>query len=359
MGGLNLKFFLFEEGTFSGFDKTMSHRRRNVMKKSGQMFFVAVVILFILSMGWVSQIECQEKYPTRAIDIIVPFSPGGSTDLGARIVSAYLKTKWGVPVNVVNKPGGNTLPACVEVFQAKPDGYTILADGLGSSSMLPLVVKELPFKVTDRTFIAAMSHFPFVFAVAPDSPFKNLKDLEAEAKMDPGSFTWASLGGAALHDFAFRQFFKAIGIDVLKTKPIMSKGGSEAVVLTAGRHVKVGGGSAPTCFSPLKGGIIRGIGITSAKRWPELPDLPTAVEQGFTSVKVTQWIGISGPSNLPLHITAIWDKVIQEMLQDPKIISQLSNIGAIPFYLNPRETREFVRKETEEVADLWGKERPL
>jgi len=264
----------------------------------------------------------------------------------------------GCPVNVVNKPGGNTLPACVEVFQARPDGYTILADGLGSSSMLPLVVKDLPFKVMDRTFIAAMSHFPFVFAVAPDSPFKNLKDIEAEAKKDPGAFTWASLGGAALHDFAFRQFLKAIGVDVLKTKPIMSKGGSEAIVLTAGKNVKVGGGSAPTCFSPLKGGIVRGIGITSEKRWPELPDIPTAVEQGFPSVKVTQWIGFSGPPNLPAPITAMWDKVVQEMVQDQKIISQLSNIGAIPFYLNPQATKDFVKKEMEEVADLWGKERP-
>src|SRR4030042_314663 len=174
------------------------------MNKSSQMFFLAFTILLILSMGLASQGECQEKYPTRAIDIIVPFSPGGSTDLGARIVSIHLKNKWGFPVNVVNKPGGNTLPACVEVFQAKPDGYTFLADGLGSSSMLPLVVKDLPFKVMDRTFIAAMSHFPFVFAVAPDSPFKNLKDIEAEAKKDPGSFTWTSLGGAALHDYAFR-----------------------------------------------------------------------------------------------------------------------------------------------------------
>ncbi len=152
-------------------------------------------VLIIMLAGWIGEVQSQEKYPTRAIDIIVPFSAGGSTDLTARVVSAYLRKKWGVPVNVINKSGGNTVPAGLEVYSAKPDGYTLLLDGTPSFSMLPAVVKNLPFDLMKRTFFASIGICPLIFSVHPDSPFQNMKDAEAEAKKDPENFTWTSLGG--------------------------------------------------------------------------------------------------------------------------------------------------------------------
>jgi tripartite-type tricarboxylate transporter receptor subunit TctC len=310
-------------------------------------------VTFVLSM-WVSQAESQEKYPTRAIEIIVPFSPGGSTDLMARIIAPFMSKKWGVPVNVVNKPGGNTVPACLEVYNARPDGYTMLMDGTPSATLVVAAVKNLPFKIMDRTFIAMIDTCPMLIMVSPNSPFKSLKDLEAEAKRDPEKLTWTSLGGAGNQDLAVRQFLKAIGVDVTKTKPVMSKGGTEPITLTAGGHVKIGSSTVATALPAIGGGMIRPIVVTSKTRMSQLPDVPTTAELGYPTVTSQNWHGISGPPNLPVSIVNIWNKALEEVVQDADAISKMNNIGAISFYHNARETREMVQKEIEEVRELWG-----
>jgi tripartite-type tricarboxylate transporter receptor subunit TctC len=331
-----------------GKEKTMYQR-----KKFFSMILFSVLILFITV--WTGQVGAQEKYPTRGIDIIVPFTPGGATDLVERVLASYLNRKWGVPINVINKPGGNTVPACLEAYNAKPDGYTLLGDSNPSSSMLPIVVRNLPFKIMDRTFIAIAAVTPMIIIVPSSSPIKSLKELEGEAKKGPETFTWTSLGGAGAQDFTSRQFLKAIGIsDVSKTKPIMSQGGAQAVVLTAGGNVKMGVGTTSGAIPAISGGTVRPLAITSKTRYPDLPDVPTTTELGYPTVKCLFWIGVSGPPNLPTQILDKWDKALQEMLKEPEVISKLKNVGAVPFYHNPQEMKDYVMKETEEVAILWG-----
>jgi tripartite-type tricarboxylate transporter receptor subunit TctC len=325
------------------------YRRRN-------WFFSALLslIIVLVLLGGIRQVQSQEKYPTRAIDIIVPFGPGGSTDLVTRVLAAYVKELWGLPVNVINKPGGNTVPACLEVYGAKPDGYTLLADCSPSSTMLPAVVKNLPFKIMDRTFIASASIFHLIFMVPASSPFTSLKELEAEAKKDPENFTWASLGGAAQQDYGTRQFFKAIGVDVSKTKPVMSQSGSLAMQLTAGGHVKMGSSATGSALSGIRGGMVRPLAVTAKERFPDLPDIPTTAELGYPTLTSSQWNGVSGPPNIPPYIIEAWNKAIQKAVKDPKFIAQLRNVGSTPFYLNSYDTKEYVRKETEEVEKTYG-----
>lgn len=311
-----------------------------------------VTVLCLLSLGGTGY--AQAKYPSKPIDIIVPFSAGGSTDLTARIEAAYLSKKWGVPVNVVNKAGGNTVPACFEVYRANPDGYTLLADGNGSSSMLPNAVRELPFKIMDRTFIAMTALIPEVVIVASNSPFKTLKDVETFAKQSPEKLTWTSLGGTSPIDFVVRQFLKAIDVDVAKTKAVISQGGSQAVVHIAGGHVMLGVSSVSSALPAMKAGTIKALALTSKTRFPDLPDLPTTAEAGYPGVNAVQWVGVSGPPKLPSGVIELWDKALQELLRDPDTIGKLRNIGAVPFYHNTSATREFVTKEEEEVRKLWA-----
>jgi tripartite-type tricarboxylate transporter receptor subunit TctC len=223
-------------------------------KIRGSFIVILFLMAFLIVAGWSGPVQSQEKYPTRAIEIICPYNPGASTDLVDRITAAYLNRKWGVPINVVNKPGGNTVPACLEVYNAAPDGYTLFGDSLPATSQLPIVVKNLPFKIMDRTFIGMMALSPMVVMVPSTSPIKSMKELEAEAKKDPGNFTWTCLGGSAAIDFTLRQVFKAFDVDVSKTKPIMCQGGSQAAVLTAGGHVKMGGGTVSGALPGIKGG---------------------------------------------------------------------------------------------------------
>jgi len=341
-----------------GFEVKLSdgERGESVVNQWRRWFLWSLLcmMIFICLIGGVNSVQSQEKYPTRSIEIIVPYAPGGGTDLSARIIAAYLSRRWGVPVNVVNKPGGNTVPACLEVYKAAPDGYTMLQDGLGSGPLVEVVVKNLPFKIMDRTFIGVATGVAMFIVVPPNSPYMNMKDLETDAKKDPGNFSWTSLGGAAAQDYTGRKFLKVIGVDVHKTKPIMSQGASQAIVLTAGGNVKMGVGSTSASLPAIKGKTVRGIATTSKSRWPDLQDVPTTAEQGFSGVNVQDRYGPSGPPNLPQHIVEIWNKALEEMVKDPEVLTKMRNTGFTPFYLNAKEMREQVTRETEEVRELWG-----
>ena len=326
------------------------------MDKRRKRFFLTILsflIIPIMLTGWVIQAQSQPKYPTRAIDLICPFAPGGTTDLWSRFFSDFLKKKWDVPVNVINKTGGGSVPANFEVYKAAPDGYTLLADSQASCSFLEVGIKDLPFKVMDRTFIASVSVAPSVIICSPKLPLKNLKELEAEVKRDPENFTWASTGSAGTSDFLQRQFFKAIGVDVAKTKPIITRGMGEANTMIAGGHIKMGSDAAPTAYPHVKGGLVRALAITY--KMPDLyPDLLTTQEQGYPTVNAVWWFGFSGPPNLPSHIVSRWEEALQEILKDPGFVSKMKNSGGILLYRNPREIREHVRKEMEQAAELWG-----
>ncbi len=323
-------------------------------KRKQHLFGVILSVLFILILsGWAGPVYSQDKYPTRPIELIVPYTPGGGTDIYARQAANYLKKMWGVPINVVNKPGGRGIPAILEVYQATPDGYTMLQDGSSSASMLAVATaesKDLPFEIMNRTFVAIHSANPFVFFVPSTSPFKTLKDFIGEAKKNPKEVSYTA--GAPSVEFGLRQLFSAIGADISKAKSVMVKGASEAVILAAGGHITIGAAALPTTLPAIKAQTIRPLLITSKNRWPDVPDLPTSSELGYPQVNFMHWNGIAGPPKLPSHISNIWDKAIQDLLKDPGFLSQLKNTGAVPLYLNSKEMAERVRKETEEALKL-------
>lgn len=323
-------------------------------KEKRWLWAVLLIVLTFLLIGWSDQVQAQKKYPTRAIDIIVPFGPGAATDLSARIMADFLKRKWSVPVNVLNKPGGNGIPACLEVHQAPPDGYTLLAENTNSATMVKTVMKDLPYEVMDRTFIAMTSAAYMIVIVPYASPFKNLADVIASVKKDPENFTWSSLGGTGTQDVTALQLFKTIGIDVSKTKPIISTGGAQAVTMTAGGNVKMGVGTTGNVAAALDGKMIRLLAITSKTRQPSLPDVPTFVELGYPSVNSVYWMGVSGPPKIPSDIVDRWNETLREMTKDAKYNERMKNIGIMIRYVGPSEMKEFILKELGEMAELVG-----
>lgn len=317
------------------------------------LWIIFLSALVILSVGWSKEAQCQTKYPNHAIDIVVPFNAGGGTDAAARLPASYLSKKWGVPVNVINKPGGNTLPAVLDIYAAKPDGYTIFMDSSPSSSMLDVVITDLPIKVMDRTFIAMTSSYQQIFIVPSTSPYKTLNDLVADVKRNPADFTWSSGGGASGQDFMFRQFFKAVGVDIAKTKPVMYSGGSQITAAVGGGHIKVGSTNVITARPSVQAGLVKILAITR-ERHPDFANVPTMAELGYPSVNFTAWFFLSGPPKMPSSIVKVWDTTIKEMLSDKDFRAQFKNIGFNSNYMNADETKEVVKKESEEVAVLWG-----
>lgn len=316
-----------------------------------RLAFLAGSLFLILG---VSHAAAQDKYPSKAIELIVPFAAGGSTDLGGRVLAQQLEAKWKVPVRIINKPGGNTVPAVSEVMRASTDGYTLLMDGPPQSSMLETVVKNLPFKTTDRTYVAIAAYTPMKFVVPYDSPFKTLKDAADAVKQDPSTFTWTSLGGAGAQDMAFRLFFKANDVDVRKTRAIQLKGGSEAITMTAGGHVKLGVGSYSSIAAPMDAKRIRVLAVAAPERWPNLPDTPTTGEAGFPSVEVLYWIGVSGPPNLPPEIVKVWDDAMQELAKSQAYRDGLLKVGLLPLYNDAKRMAERIKKEAAETEALYA-----
>jgi tripartite-type tricarboxylate transporter receptor subunit TctC len=181
-----------------------------------------------------------------------------------------------------------------------------------------------------------------------------MKDLEVEVKKNPENFTWATYGGAGVLDIPQRQWFKAIGVDYSKTKPVMIQGGPHTAQMIGGGHIMMGFVSLASGGSALRGGIVRPLAVASQKRDPGFPDIPTTGEQGYPTVITEHWEGTSGPPNLPQPIVTAWEEALQDFLKEPETVSKLKNVPITPDYLNSRDFREFVRKQTEEVAALWN-----
>jgi tripartite-type tricarboxylate transporter receptor subunit TctC len=173
----------------------------------------------------------------------------------------------------------------------------------------------------DRTFMGIFAAAPLAFTVPADSPYKTLKEVEMEAKRSPEEFTWTSTGGTGTQDYGTRQFLKAIEVDILKTKPIMSQSGAQSAALSGGGHVKLGANVVSSAISTIKGGMIRALAVLGKTRVAELPDVPTTTEVGYPTITAMGWSGSSGPPKLPSHIAEKWEKTLEEMVKGREVIS--------------------------------------
>ena len=334
--------------------KTKFMREDGMNRVKGISMAALVCVVLVVLAGFVNQVYGAEKYPTRAIDIIVPFGPGGSTDMATRILADELKKMWGVPVNVINKLGGNAVPGTMEALNAKPDGYTILADSVITSSWLPIVAQASSITIPDRTYLAMTVTTPFIFYVPASSPIKTMKDLEADIKKDPGAFTWPSGGGASAADIAMKQFLNAIGVDVNKTRPVPMQSAAQSVTLIGSGAVKICLLGLTSGITNTKAGIIKPVGVASKKRVAEIADVPTTAEAGYPSVEVEFWSGLSGPAKMPDYIVEIWSKAIADLMKNPGVLSKIKATAALPYYHDAAEFKKYVAHETDAVVKLYG-----
>ncbi|MDE3100634.1 MAG: tripartite tricarboxylate transporter substrate binding protein [Chloroflexota bacterium] len=292
------------------------------------------------------------SYPTRAITIISGYDASGTTSLVARMMAQYLSKQWNVPINIVNKPGGNTVPAQVDVYGSKPDGYTLYADNIGSTAILSITNPKLPFNIMDRTFIATISSNSMLLYDAPGSPLKTLKDVAADAQKDPSTFTWTGTGVA---EIPARQFFQEAKVDMTKTKEVNSSGSGGGLQLGAQGSVKLAIAAVGPSIPLAQAGKIQPLAIASAKRWPDLPNVPTTAEAGFPDVQIVSWIGLSGPPGLPADVVQKWDSAIPGMLKDPAIQAQIKKFASVPDFRDSQAMKTEVGKELANVQALWKK----
>jgi tripartite-type tricarboxylate transporter receptor subunit TctC len=336
--------------------QNQNRERGDAMREGTAKFGIVLgVICGLLSValpGGVGDAQAA-AYPAKGIDLIVPFAPGAGTDLMGRVVAEALAKRWKSPVNVVNKPGGNTVIGVAEMMRSKPDGYTLLVDSPGSSSM-QVGMTDLPYKVEDRVFVGRAATSPMALVVPQNSPWKSLKDVAEAATKDPAGLSWTSLGGASGVDLVMRQFFAAAAIDVTKAKMVTYPGAAPAINAVAGGHVLFGAATAGAVLPLVSGGNMRAIAVTSPDRVKELPDVATTGQQGFPAVNVVYWIGFSGPPGLPAQVVQAWAEAISEVLKEPEVITKLARITSGPAFLGPEEFKQFIQSEGRAVQQLIG-----
>jgi tripartite-type tricarboxylate transporter receptor subunit TctC len=298
--------------------------------------------------------EAQQQYPSKPVDIIVPWNAGSSTDLVPRLVAPYISKAFGVAINVINKPGGSGVIGTHEALRAKPDGYTMLADGMPVSVHIG-AWKNLPYDPKNRTFVARFVVQPFTIVVKADSPWKSIADVEQEVRKNPKTFRWSWIGGGGGVDIVTAQLkaeFTRKGVDLTETKTVTFTGTGAVMPALGGGHVDIAVGTRAAVNPMVSAGKARIIGISGAERYKGYPQVPSAFEQGYPGVSVGYWVGLFGPPNLPSDIVKTWQKAIKAVVNDPELDPKWDNLGAVPAYLEGAEFKEFILKEAEMIRTV-------
>jgi len=296
-----------------------------------------------------STLAAAQAWPSKPIKFIVPYPPGGTSDILARAVGQKLQEKWGQPVVVENKPGATGNIGADFVAKSPPDGYTMLVADIGSLAIAPSVVKELPFEpVKDFAPVVMVAYSPHLLVVHPSVPAKDVKELIALAKAKPDSLNFAvsGLGGANhLAGIEFEQRAK------IKWSYIPYKGGSQALTDMVGGQAQVMFNGMLATYPFVKDGKLKALAISSAKRFPAVPDIPTVAESGMPGFETGSYQGIVAPANTPAAIVKKMHDTVEEVLATPEMKERLDKAGAEVRPMSSEQFGTFIRTE----RDKWAK----
>ncbi len=291
-----------------------------------------------------------QQYPSRPVTVVVPFAAGGGSDLLARLVTQKLEARLGKAFIVENRPGAGTTLAAMQVVRAAPDGYTLMQ---GTSSTMAINVtmnKKLPYEpLKDLVPVALLSSSPFFLVVAADSPLKTVADVIAAAKAKPNGLNYGSGGPGSMHHLSTELLQSLAGIQMTHvpykaTPPAMND-------LIAG-HIQLLFGDTTSTLPMIQQGKLRGIAVTTAKRSPAAPDIPTVAETvpGFESAS---WQMLLAPGATPPEVIALLNREVHAIFTDPAVIAELTRRGVGPAVTGPpAEVIGFVKKEIVRWGDV-------
>jgi tripartite-type tricarboxylate transporter receptor subunit TctC len=290
-----------------------------------------------------SRTQSAAPYPSRPVTVVVPFPPGGGTDVGARLVAQKLSLKWGQPVIVENRGGAAGRVGAELVAKAKPDGYTLLVGNVGTQSVNPALYKKMPYD-PDKAFapIGMIAELPLVMLVTPSLPWKSVKDVVEAAKKDPGKITFASSGAGGAPHLAGEIFQQASGTKMLH---VAYKGGGPAALDLMAGHVNIYFGTVLESVGHVKSGKLKGLGVTSATRSPALQELPTIAESGFAGFDTGSWIGMLAPAGTPASIINKISADLREVLALPDTKNTLITQGATPWPMTPEQFAQRIKSD--------------
>lgn len=289
-----------------------------------------------------------DDFPGKPIRIVVPFPPGGATDAAARLVATKMSEKWGQPVVVDNRAGAGGNVGSDLVAKSAPDGYTLVMGVTGSHAINTSLYSKMPYDpVADFVPISQVAVVPNVLVVHPSVPARNLAELVALAKREPGKLNYASLGNGTAAHLGMEMLKSAAGIDIAH---VPYKGSAPAVSDLLGGQVQMMVDGLPSALPHVKAGQLRAIALTSLHRAPALPDLPTIAET-YPGFYADAWSGLFAPKGTPQPIVDKLSNEVQRILRLPDVRDKLAALGAEPVGSTQAEFAAHLKRE----IDKWAK----
>jgi tripartite-type tricarboxylate transporter receptor subunit TctC len=291
----------------------------------------------------------QVKFPQRSITLVVPSAPGGSTDFTARLISDGLGRALGQPVIVDNKPGGSGNIGNQLVARAKPDGYTLLVAYSGYQVGNPHLFKQTGWDpIKDFAPIAMLTRAPQVIAARSTLPANTLQELIAYAKANPGKLNYASSGNGSIQHIAGELLKQLTGTSITH---IPYRGAGPAVQDLMAGTVDLFITTPASVLSQIQSGRLKALAVTSAKRLPSLPNVPTAAEAGLKGYELDSWFALYGPAGMPPEIVQQLNTEVAKVLQSPDVRKRAEDSGTSVEVMNPQQLADYTKKE----LDRWGK----
>jgi tripartite-type tricarboxylate transporter receptor subunit TctC len=307
------------------------------------MRIVFALSLFALMLAAAPSPAAAQAYPARPIRIIVPYPPGGTSDILARSLSEQLASSLGQPVVVENKPGSNGNVGADFVAKSPPDGYTLLLADIGALAISPSVYPTLPFDpVRDFAPVTMIAYSPHILVVHPAVSVNSVQELVALAKTKPGKLNFAISGVGGAPHLAGVEFALRTGV---KWEYIPYKGGSQAIADVAGGQADVTLNGMLATYPLVKGGRLKLLAVSSARRMSAIPDVPTIAESGLPGFETGSWQGVVAPAGTPPDIIARLNGEIGRILAAPEMRDKLGNQGAEVRTNSANDFAAFIRTE--------------
>jgi len=289
----------------------------------------------------------QAPWPNRVVRIIVPFPPGGGTDLLARLIAQHLHSRLGQPFVVENKAGGAGVLGTQEVARATPDGYTLAVNSSGPITIFPQLM-SVPYDPI-RSFepVALPAVTPLILVAPPDSPSRKFDELIQRARREPGRLNMCNIGPGSPSQLVALMFVRAFHLDMAH---VPYRGSGPALNDAMGGHCDLLFDSGTSSLPLVRSGTLRALAVTSVRRLPDLSEIPTVMESGAPGFEATAWSAMFAPSGTPVEIVDLLNREFRAFMATPAQQQRLADAGSLPLDLSPVQFTEFLQRE---IA-AWG-----
>jgi tripartite-type tricarboxylate transporter receptor subunit TctC len=309
-----------------------------------------IVTLVTLTLGWPAPgPRAQGRYPTRPIELIIPFPPGGPADTAARIIQPPLSAALGVPVVLINKPGGGGALGGDYVAKAKPDGYTVFAATNAPITIAPAIQPDISYRPSDFAAVGSSMADLGVIVARAGSPWKTLEEFVDYAKKNPGKLSYGSPGLGTVSFFMVELFKVSYGLDVTH---VPFQGGGPVKNAIMGGHVTIASSGLNSLAPLIKSGDLIPLVTSASQRVTGFADVPTLAEKGFPEASLNIWMALFVPAKTPPDIVDTLAQALEKTMKTPSVVAAVEKAGMVVDFRGPAATAKLVQTEHETVKSV-------